>query len=84
MNKETEVLANEIYSLLQVKTMSRAMAEILWEKSYRKSTEVAEEIFAEIEHLMHRYCNEPYYTSGEMAYDIAELKKKYTESEKDK
>ena len=49
-------------------------AEALYNAGYRKASEVAEEIFAEIEeHIMLEF--------NEVAY--AELKKKYTESEKD-
>lgn len=54
------------------------------DKGYRKSTDVAEEIFAEIEKIaMHG--TTPYglclMSMGEVAF--AKLKKKYTESEKD-
>ena len=49
-------------------------AEALYNAGYRKASEVAEEIFAEIEeHIMLEF--------NEVAY--AELKKKYTEIEKD-
>jgi hypothetical protein len=56
-----------------------------------KSTDVAREIFEEIEKILDRHsisylkvgqiCGEHYY-DGVMQFDIAELRKKYTESEK--
>ena len=55
-----------------------------------KASEVAEEIFEEIENILDRHsiaylkvgqiCGEHYY-DGVMQFDIAELKKKYTEGE---
>ena len=57
-------------------------------KGYRKASDVAREIFAEIENILDRHsisylkvgqiCGEHYY-DGVMQFDIAELKKKYTE-----
>lgn len=43
--------------------------------------EVAREIFEEIEKLSHRFMNDEHYIFGDMVWDIAELKKKYTEGE---
>lgn len=40
---------------------------------------VAREIFAEIEKLSNRFMNDKHYIFGDMVWDIAELKKKYTE-----
>jgi hypothetical protein len=42
---------------------------------------VAREIFEEIEKLSHRFMNDKHYIFGDMVWDIAELKKKYTEGE---
>ena len=59
-------------------------AQYLYAKGYRKASEVAEEIFAEIEEItMHGITSFGLQTMtmGECAF--AELKKKYTESEKD-
>lgn len=65
--------------------------ENLHNAGYRKASEVAEEIFAEIENILDRHsisylkvgqiCGEHYY-DGVMQFDIAELKKKYTEEGK--
>ena len=41
-------------------------------------TEVAREIFAEIEKLIYRYLNDFDYSGGDMIYDLNELKNKYT------
>ena len=67
-------------------------ATALYNAGYRKASEVAAEIFEEIEEILDRHsisylkvgqiCGEHYY-DGVMQFDIAELKKKYTESEKD-
>ena len=46
-------------------------------------TKVAREIFEEIEKLSHRFMNDKHYIFGDMVWDIAELKKKYTEEKKD-
>ena len=60
----------------------------LYEKGYRKASEVAKEIFEEIERILSlNYCcclpqgaTEHYeYYEGNIAKDIAELKKKYTD-----
>ena len=40
---------------------------------------VAKEIFEEIDRLIHKVLNDEHYIMGDMVYDIAELKKKYTE-----
>lgn len=42
--------------------------------------EVAREIFEEIDALFVRFYDDPSYSSGELGYDIAELKKKYTQN----
>jgi hypothetical protein len=53
-------------------------AEELYTAGYRKQSEVARDIFEEIDSLFERFYNDPSYSSGELGYDIAELKKKYT------
>ena len=65
--------------------------ENLYKMGYRKSSDVAREIFEEIEEILDRHsisylkvgqiCGEHYY-DGVMQFDIAELKKKYTEGER--
>ena len=60
-----------------------------YDKGYRKASDVAGEIFEEIEKLLKRnelrnyepYNVESYY-SGDLEKDLAKLKKKYTEDEK--
>ena len=51
--------------------------------SYRKASDVAREIFAEIESFFRRYDDDHFYFLSDMVDDIAELKKKY-ESEGEK
>ena len=46
--------------------------------SYRKQSEVACEIFEELEKLTYRLLNDADYTMGDIVYDITELKNKYT------
>lgn len=41
-----------------------------------------ERIFEEIDKLTYRYLNDADYSGGDMIYDIAELKRKYTEEKK--
>lgn len=52
-------------------------AKELYEKGYRKASEVAEEIFAEIEEQLEQVANKGY--TGYLSA-LAELKKKYTEA----
>ena len=49
------------------------------EKMYAANKAQAREIFEEIEKLSFRFMNDRHYIFGDMVYDIAELKKKYTE-----
>ena len=60
---------------------SEIFARNLYNAGYRKSTDVAEEIFAEIDKLTVSYINDADYTIGDMILGIVELKKKYTEEE---
>lgn len=46
--------------------------------SYRKQSDVAKEIFEELEKLTYRLLNDADYTMGDIVYDITELKNKYT------
>ncbi len=45
----------------------------------KAKAEVAREIFEEIEKLSREFMNNEHYIFGDMLWDIAELKKKYTE-----
>lgn len=53
-------------------------AKMLYDAGYRKSTEVAREIFEEIGELVNEYLDGRIYTHDFCTY-LAELKKKYTE-----
>lgn len=44
-------------------------------------SEVAREIFEEIDSLFEKFYNDPLYSCGELGYDIEELKQKYTEEQ---
>jgi hypothetical protein len=52
-------------------------AEALYNAGYRKASDVAMEIFAEIEEVVYKYLNVAAYSTGDMVYDLDELKKKY-------
>ena len=45
----------------------------------RSESELAREIFAEIEPILNRYCKDYKYSIGDVLLDIAEAKKKYME-----
>ena len=53
------------------------IARHLYHNDYRKSTDVAREIFAEIDKLVYRLLNDVRYIAGDLVWDINELKKKY-------
>ncbi len=55
------------------------VAQKLDAKGYRKASEVATEIFDDIDEIAYRYLNNADYSAGDMIYDLNELKKKYTE-----
>ena len=68
--------------------VERLEGELIVESTRRKNAvnayhdakaEVAREVFEEIDALFVRFYDDPSYSSGELGYDIAELKKKYTE-----
>lgn len=54
--------------------------EKLYNAEYRKASDIAREIFEEIEYLIWQNDTHP---ASELREGIAELKKKYTETEKD-
>ena len=76
-NTEQDTMWPEIYDC----------ANALYNAGYRKTSDIAREIFEEIENILDRHsiaylkvgqiCGEHYY-DGVMQFDIAELKKKYT------
>ena len=53
-------------------------AEMLYNAGYHKKSDVAKEIFEELEKLTYRLLNDADYTMGDIVYDITELKNKYT------
>ena len=55
------------------------IAEFLYTAGYRKSSEVAEEIFEEIDRMIYKVLNDRHYIMGDMCYEVEELKKKYTQ-----
>jgi hypothetical protein len=46
-------------------------------KGYRKASDVAREIFEEVDKLIYRLLNDVHYIAGDLVWDINELKKKY-------
>ena len=64
--------------------MQDRYAEELYKADYRKASDVAAKIFADINALIDKYMNSSTYSLGDLVYDIAELSENYTESEKDK
>ena len=54
----------------------------LYEKGYRKASDVAREIFEEIDRMIYKVLNDRHYIMGDMCYEVAELKNKYTEEGK--
>ena len=52
-------------------------AEMLYNAGYHKKSDVAKEIFEEIDNLTYRLLNDKNYVLGDMIYDTTELKKKY-------
>jgi hypothetical protein len=67
----------------KVHCYERNDAKDLYNAGYRKASEVAREIFEEIGELVNEYLDGRIYTHDFCTY-LAELKKKHTESEKDK
>ena len=86
MNKQIEEMANDYYeAMLKARGTLGSMnegapkwyAKELYAKGYRKSTDVAREIFEEIDKLIYRLLNDVHYIAGDLVWDINELKKKY-------
>ena len=44
---------------------------------YEKASDVAREIFSEVDKLIYRLLNDVHYIAGDLVWDINELKKKY-------
>ena len=54
-------------------------AKRFYNAGYRKASEVAREIFEEIDRMIYKVLNDRHYIMGDMCWEVAELKKKYTE-----
>lgn len=79
--KQVEELAKTIYSSFRSEPMSRALASMLVGEGYCKSTELAKEIFGEIEFEIHQLDFDREETRA-IAIEgiIANAKKKYTQN----
>ena len=86
MNKQIEEMANAYYeAILKARATLGSMnhgapkwyAKELYAKGYRKASDVAREIFEEIDKLVYRLLNDVHYIAGDLVWDINELKKKY-------
>jgi hypothetical protein len=78
-NYEINVDKDELIKALQY---DRNQYELGYRAGYRKASEVAREIFDDVDEIAYRYLNNADYSAGDMIYDLNELKKKYTEGEK--
>ena len=74
--KEIEEMARIIHGT-PFSDMHRAVA--LYNAGYRKKSEVAKEIFKEIDNIIYNLRDSPFYSSSDAVYELTELKKKYTE-----
>ena len=83
--KQIEEMAKAIYGQSPCVTIykynCKCLATGLYTAGYRKSSDVAEEIFAEIEDALEPHIES--FTKFHITQKIAELKKKYTEKEGD-
>lgn len=88
IDKIQRIVADEIISLDRqyygvepdralAKMEAYQAAEKLYEAGYRKQSEIAREIFEEIDIITLRYLDNKDYSTGEMVYDIDKLKEKY-------
>ena len=62
--------------------VSKETAEALYNAGYRKTSDIAREIFEEIDRMIYKVLNDRHYIMGDMCYEVAGLKKKYTEEGK--
>ena len=69
--------SNRFYGLECDEACSYCEASAVYDAGYRKQSEVACEIFEELEKLTYRLLNDADYTMGDIVYDITELKNKY-------
>ena len=81
-NKQIEEMAKMIYLSCDIPLdFSKLIALKIYKTGYRKASEVAREIFEEIDRMIYKVLNDRHYIMGDMCYEVAELKKKYTENE---
>ena len=71
-----------ILCAIQAPCRCRTDAELLNAEGYRKDSDIAREIIEEIDRMIYKLLNDSHYIMGDMCYEIAELKKKYTEEGK--
>ena len=64
-------------------TTARKTADSIYSAGYRKQREVAREIFEEVDNIIYNLMNSPFYSSGDVVYELTELKKKYTGEKED-
>lgn len=62
---------------------ANAIAKALYNKGYRKQSEVVEEIFEKIDNIVSNLRDSPFYSSSDAVYELIELKKEYTEVKED-
>ena len=78
--EQIEELASVIFDLVRSFALSRALASILYDKGYRKASEVAKDIYRDIKHICDNY---PLFGNTDTLImsesDFEELEKKYTE-----
>lgn len=76
--KEIEEMHQEMINWDDAET-DLSLAEWLYNVGYRKQSEVAREIFEEIDNIIYNLRDSPFYSSSDAVYELTELKKKYTE-----
>ena len=54
-------------------------AQFIYNAGYRKQSDVAKEIFEEIDNIIYNLRDSPFYSSSDAVHELTELKKKYTE-----
>ena len=90
MNKQIEEMAKAIMKHCKIdnqcgschwSTCNECLADVLYNAGYRKASEVAREIFEEIESLLKDYDLRKFEIYTSLFFRISELKKKYMEGE---
>ena len=78
-DKEIEELTQVIWrnTGMYDEELTADVALVVHDAGYRKVSDVAREIFEEIDKLVYRLLNDVHYIAGDLVWDINELKKKY-------